>query len=86
MHRPEEAPPAETDMTDDILTIREVADYLKVTERTLYRLAQEGKLPAFKVGGAWRFRRGDLEQWIKSQSQTEGEAERRTGEERRSRK
>ncbi|MFZ5787404.1 MAG: methylation-associated defense system helix-turn-helix domain-containing protein MAD1 [Acidobacteriota bacterium] len=73
-------------MTDDILTIREVADYLKVTERTLYRLAQEGKIPAFKVGGAWRFRRGDLEQWIKSQSQTEGEAARWTGEERRSRK
>ena len=71
-------------MTDDILTIREVADYLKVTERTLYRLAQEGKIPAFKVGGAWRFRRGDLDQWIKSQSQTEGEAQRWKGEERRS--
>ena len=68
-------------MTDDILTIREVADYLKVTERTLYRLAQEGKIPAFKFGGAWRFRRGDLEQW--SQSQTEAEAERRPGDGRR---
>ena len=39
-------------MPEDILTIREVADYLKVTERTLYRLAQDGTLPAFKVGNS----------------------------------
>ncbi len=56
-------------MADDILTIREIADYLKITERTLYRLAQEGKIPAFRVGSAWRFRRGDLDQWIRNQSQ-----------------
>jgi len=55
-------------MADDILTIREVADYLKVTERTLYRLVQDGKLPAFKVGNSWRFRREDLERWISEQS------------------
>ncbi len=55
-------------MPEDILTIREVADYLKVTERTLYRLVQEGKLPAFKVGNSWRFRREDLERWISDQS------------------
>ena len=55
-------------MPEDILTIREVADYLKVTERTLYRLVQDGKLPAFKVGNSWRFRREDLEQWISEQS------------------
>jgi len=55
-------------MSEDILTIKEVADYLKVTERTLYRLAQEGKLPAFKVGGSWRFRREDLDRWIEEQT------------------
>ncbi len=55
-------------MPEDILTIREVADYLKVTERTLYRLVQDGKLPAFKVGNSWRFRREDLERWISEQS------------------
>ena len=55
-------------MPEDILTIRVVADYLKVTERTLYRLVQEGKLPAFKVGNSWRFRREDLERWISDQS------------------
>jgi excisionase family DNA binding protein len=55
-------------MLRDILTLREVADYLKVTERTLYRLVQERKPPAFKVGNSWRFRREDLERWISEQS------------------
>ena len=39
-------------MPEDILTSREVADYLKVTERALYRLVQDGELPAFKVGNS----------------------------------
>ena len=52
----------------DILTIRQVADYLKVTERTIYRLAAAKKIPAFKVGGTWRFSRGDIEAWIRQQS------------------
>jgi len=45
----------------DILTLTEVAAYLRVTKRTLYRLAQEGQLPAFKLGGTWRFRREELD-------------------------
>jgi excisionase family DNA binding protein len=51
-----------------ILTIREVADYLKVTERTIYRLAAAKKIPAFKVGGGWRFSRPDIDLWIREQS------------------
>jgi excisionase family DNA binding protein len=51
-----------------ILTIREVAAYLKVTERTIYRLAAAKKIPAFKVGGTWRFSRADIDVWIKQQS------------------
>lgn len=66
-------------MDDTILTVRQVADYLKVTERTLYRLAQEGKIPAFKVGGTWRFRRGDLDQWIRDQNQTGDKRSRKSG-------
>lgn len=53
-----------------ILTIREVADYLKVTERTIYRLAAARKIPAFKVGGGWRFSVADIDAWIKEQSRT----------------
>lgn len=52
----------------DILTILEVAKYLKVSERTVYRLAAAKKIPAFKVGGAWRFSRVEIDQWIKKQS------------------
>ena len=52
----------------EILTIKQVADYLKVTERTIYRLAAAKKIPAFKVGGTWRFSRADIDSWIKQQS------------------
>ncbi|MDW3681606.1 helix-turn-helix domain-containing protein [Cupriavidus sp. CV2] len=52
----------------EILTIKQVADYLKVTERTIYRLAAAKKIPAFKVGGTWRFSRVDIDNWIRQQS------------------
>lgn len=48
-------------MSDQILTLQEVAVYLKLTKKTAYRLAAEGKLPGFKAGGAWRFKRENLE-------------------------
>lgn len=51
-----------------ILTIKEIADYLKVTERTIYRLAAAKQIPAFKVGGSWRFSRVDIDRWIQQQS------------------
>jgi excisionase family DNA binding protein len=52
----------------DILLIKDVAEYLKVTERTIYRLAAAKKIPAFKVGGSWRFSRADIDAWIKAQT------------------
>ncbi len=57
-------------MSEDILTIRDVAEYLKVTEKTVYGLAQKGKIPGFKVGGQWRFRREDIDQWIEEKKVT----------------
>ena len=54
-------------MADQILTLKEVAAYLKLAEKTAYRLASEGKLPGFKVGGSWRFKRDDFESWIEQQ-------------------
>ena len=59
-------------MTDEILTLQEVAEYLKLAEKTAYRLAADGKLPGFKVGGSWRFRREDVQQWIDEQKKTKG--------------
>ena len=52
----------------DILTITEVSEYLKVAERTIYRLAAGKKIPAFKVGGTWRFSRAEIDKWIKRQT------------------
>ena len=57
-------------MTDEILTLKEVAQYLKLAEKTAYRLAAEGKLPGFKVGGSWRFKKEDIENWIAEQKTT----------------
>lgn len=51
-----------------ILTIPEIAKYLKVTERTIYKLAAARKIPAFKVGGSWRFSSYSIDRWIQRQS------------------
>lgn len=51
-------------LKSDIMTIDEVADYLRINKKTAYRLAGDEKLPGFKVGGAWRFRRAEIESWI----------------------
>ena len=53
-----------TDAENEILTLEEVAVYLKAGKRTVYRLAQKGEIPAFKLGGTWRVCRSDLERWI----------------------
>ena len=55
-----------TDAENEILTLEEVAVYLKAGKRTVYRLAQKGDIPAFKLGGTWRFRRSELDSWIAS--------------------
>jgi excisionase family DNA binding protein len=52
----------------EILTMREVAALLKINEKTAYKLAGRGQLPGFKVGGSWRFDRGELETWIRRES------------------
>lgn len=53
---------------DEILTVKELADYLKIAEKTAYRFVAEGKIPAFKVGSAWRFKKDTIDAWIKSQN------------------
>lgn len=54
---------------DDIMTIKEFANYLKIAEKTAYRFASEGKIPGFKVGSAWRFRKSEIDRWIAEQEQ-----------------
>lgn len=49
-----------------IMTLQEVADYLGFHYLTIYRLIQERKIPAAKIGGSWRFRKDILDDWIKT--------------------
>ena len=58
----------EHDEMPGMLTISEVAKYLKLHELTVRRLAREGELPAFKVGRQWRIKRNLLESWIEARS------------------
>ena len=53
---------------DEILTIKELAEYLKIAEKTVYRFASEGKVPGFKVGSSLRFRKSEIDDWIKENS------------------
>ena len=67
-------------MEDDILTIEEVAKYLRVSERTVYDWAQKGEIPSGKIGTVWRFKRAEIEKWVNERlsSNTKGEAPRQT--------
>jgi len=60
-------------MPDQILTLKEVAAYLKLAEKTAYKLAAAGKLPGFKVGGSWRYKQSDIDRWIEEQKKNEME-------------
>ena len=53
-----------------ILTIEEVAKYLRVSERTVYDWAQKGEIPAGKIGTAWRFKKSEIEMWVNDRLST----------------
>lgn len=50
-----------------IMTLREVAGYLGLHVMTVYKLTREGRVPAAKIGGQWRFKRDVLDQWLEAQ-------------------
>ena len=56
---------------DQILTIQELSDYLKVPVSTLYKLVREKSIPSFKVGKHWRFHKDAIDAWIAQADQTE---------------
>jgi len=55
---------------DDIMTVRELAEFLHCHPSTIYRLLQQGKLPGFKVGSDWRFSREAIDRWRLAQLET----------------
>ncbi|HKC47182.1 MAG TPA: helix-turn-helix domain-containing protein [Gemmatimonadales bacterium] len=54
---------------NEILTIDEVAEYLRLTPQTIYKWAQEKRIPAVKLGKEWRFRRSVIDKWFDDQLQ-----------------
>lgn len=63
-------------MTQDdvLLNVKQVARYLQLKESTIYSWAQDGKIPAIKIGRTWRFRRADLDAWLERHLKAEEEA------------
>lgn len=57
----------------DILTVDELASYLKVPKSTVYKLAQEGRVPAQKVGKHWRFSKEAIDGWLKTEPKESGQ-------------
>lgn len=51
----------------ELMTLSEVADYLRVTQKTIYRLLEQGKIPAAKVGRQWRFKKKSIDEWLNKQ-------------------
>jgi len=56
-------------MQEEVFTIQTLADFLQIDEKTVYRMAQGGELPSFKVRRQWRFKRADIDFWIESRKQ-----------------
>ena len=55
-----------------IMTVREVAEYLRLSQAKVYRLAKAGSLPAMQIGTSWRFRRDLIDQWFLACIQGQG--------------
>ena len=61
--------------THSVLTIDDLAKYLKLSKSTLYKLAQEGKVPGQKVGRHWRFHKEVIDRWLGNRAEVKGGAE-----------
>jgi len=55
-------------MQENLLTAEQVAEYLKVDKFTIYRLVAQKKIPAFRVGSQWRFKKSAIEDWLMTNS------------------
>lgn len=49
------------------MTVKDVADYLQLSMDLVYKMAQQGKIPASKIGVQWRFKREELDEWVMAQ-------------------
>lgn len=51
-------------MDKEVLTVKQVAEFLQMDERIIYKLAKQGDIPSFKVSNQWRFLKKDIESWV----------------------
>ena len=58
----------------EILTVPQLAEYLQCDKSTIYRLIKGGKIPAFKVGSNWRFKRDMIQEWLEQRSKPDDRA------------
>ena len=56
---------------DTVFTVQELSTYLRMKPVTIYKHAKAGKLPAFKVGASWRFKKSTIDRWISQQEDKE---------------
>ncbi len=54
-------------ISNELMTIEEVAEYLRVKKRTIYEWVKNGKIPAIKAVGQWRFKKGQIDSWLENQ-------------------
>ncbi len=54
---------------NNLMTVHDVAAYLRLSEATIYRLAKSKKMPAVKIGRTWRFQRRLVEEWIRKEAE-----------------
>lgn len=62
-------------MEESLITVKEVADYLKLKEQTVYLLARQNKIPSLKVGGSLRFKKSQIDSWLLSSPHVTGRQE-----------
>ncbi len=60
-----------------VMTLREVARYLRINKSTVYRMARDGTLPAWKLGNVWRFKKESIERWIANNQRAQQQKDRR---------
>jgi len=52
---------------DKWLTLEQIAEYLQMSTSSIYKMAQAGKIPAYKVGRQWRFKKEEIDKWVEKQ-------------------
>jgi len=62
-------------VVQEVLTIKDIAEILKLAEKTVYSMASSGELPAFKIRGQWRVRRSDFESWMTDKASNRGKSD-----------